>query len=70
MKVIPGLAVAALTVALPLAAAAPASAADPSWTCRASAGYLASPGQNRIEPLVAKRQHGDGECEPRPPDVR
>src|SRR3954453_10232417 len=30
-----------------------ASAAEPAWTCRASAGYLASPGQDRIEPLVA-----------------
>jgi hypothetical protein len=53
MKVIPFLAASALSVALLLAAALPASAADPSWTCRASAGYLASPGQDRIEPLVA-----------------
>src|SRR3954454_12405314 len=30
-----------------------ASAADPTWTCRASAAYLAAPGQDRIEPLVA-----------------
>src|SRR3954466_10424042 len=30
-----------------------ASAADAAWTCRASAAYLASPAQDRIEPLVA-----------------
>jgi Ca2+-binding RTX toxin-like protein len=30
-----------------------ASAADPAWTCRASAAYVAFPGQDRIEPFVA-----------------
>lgn len=43
---------AATTVAV--ASAAPASAeAEPTWKCRASAGYVALPGQDRIEPFVA-----------------
>jgi hypothetical protein len=38
-----------------LAAAAPAIAAAPDqlWSCRASAGYTATPGQDRNEPVVA-----------------
>ncbi len=37
---------------LVLVAAAPA-AADPSWGCRASVGYVALAGEDRVEPLVA-----------------
>src|ERR671914_153506 len=35
-----------------LVAAAPA-AADPAWGCRASVGYLALSGADRVEPFVA-----------------
>jgi hypothetical protein len=46
--------VAALALgALCWAPAAPADTTDPHWTCRASAGYIAMPGEDRDEPVVA-----------------
>src|SRR2546423_10303621 len=52
--------VAAAVVTIPLVVLPSlASAADPAWTCRASAAYLAAPGQDRIEPLAANATRPD-----------
>src|SRR5918997_6180132 len=43
----------------------PASAVgDPSWKCRASVGYAALPGQDRIEPFVANGNTNTSQVSP------
>jgi RTX calcium-binding nonapeptide repeat (4 copies) len=46
-----------------LTAAAPASA-DPAWGCRASVGYLAPSGADRVEPFVANGNTNTSETSP------
>src|SRR3712207_5634531 len=54
MERTPRLAVLVATAIAATALISPAAAgAAPSWKCRASVGYVAFPGQDRIEPFVA-----------------
>ena len=48
---------------LVLVAAAPA-AADPSWGCRASVGYVVLAGEDRVEPLVANGNINTSQASP------